>query len=122
LERTDPVFVRAADWLISKQQADGGWGESYMSCLEHRYIGRESQVTMTSWALLALMDILGPGAPSVLRGIEWLRTRVRGDGTVPPEGLNGIYFTTCGLDYHLYRVYFPAMALARYESKVAYGN
>lgn len=70
---------------------------------------------MTSWALLALMDILGADVPSVERGIRWLQGRVRKDGTVPPEGLNAIFFTTCGVDYTHYRVYFPAMALARYE-------
>ena len=47
---------RACKWLVSVQKADGGWGESYESCVLKRYVEHEkSQVVNTAWALLALM-------------------------------------------------------------------
>jgi hypothetical protein len=35
------------------------------------------------------------------------------DGRWPPEAVNGVFFGSAMLDYRLYRVYFPARALAR---------
>src|SRR5205814_2145790 len=69
----DSALVHAAEWLISKQRADGGWGEHYSSCLEGRYVEHsESQVVMTSWALLALMETTMANSFAVSRGIAWL--------------------------------------------------
>ena len=47
---------RACKWLVSIQKSDGGWGESYESCVLKRYVEHEkSQVVNTAWALLSLM-------------------------------------------------------------------
>jgi squalene/oxidosqualene cyclase-like protein len=32
----DPAIMRAAEWLMTKQRADGGWGEHYSGCLPDR--------------------------------------------------------------------------------------
>jgi len=69
---------------------------------------------MTSWALLALLDIVGPDSEAVARGVQWLRTRQNPDGSWPREAVNGVFFGSAMLDYRLYRMYFPAWALARY--------
>jgi lanosterol synthase len=119
---TDSTLTRAADWLISKQQCDGGWGEAFASCSEGRYIERESQAAMTSWAVLALLEALGPKASSVVRGIAWLRARSREDGSFPAEALNGVFFASCGVDYTMYRAYFPLWALSRYEALLRGGD
>jgi cycloartenol synthase len=29
---------RACSFLVDQQQKDGGWGESYLSCVKHRYV------------------------------------------------------------------------------------
>jgi lanosterol synthase len=71
---------------------------------------------MTSWALLALLDVLGAEASPVARGVAWLAARQRPDGSWPPEAVNGVFFGTAMLDYRLYRSYFPAWALARYTA------
>ena len=71
------------------------------------------QVVMTSWAVLALLDLLGPQSEAVLRGLDWLRARQRPDGAWPQEAVTGVFFGTAMLDYRLYRAYFPAWACAR---------
>jgi 2,3-oxidosqualene cyclase len=117
---TDPALQAAARWLIGKQRADGGWGEHYSGCLEGRYVEHEhSQVVMTSWAVLALLDILPPDHPSIRRGVEWLGSRQQDDGDWPRQGVNGVFFGAAMLDYRLYHTYFPAWALARHERLIA---
>jgi lanosterol synthase len=112
----DPALVRAVEWLIAKQRDDGGWGEHYSGCLENRYVEHpESQVVMTSWALLAIMDVIGAKAPSVQRGIVWLRSMQRTDGSWPRQAVNGVFFGSAMLDYRLYCAYFPVWALNRYR-------
>jgi lanosterol synthase len=68
---------------------------------------------MTSWAVLALAEVLGAGDPAVKRGADWLARHQRADGSYPREGVNGVFFGAAMLDYELYRSYFPAWALAR---------
>jgi lanosterol synthase len=116
----DPALAAAARWLVGAQRADGGWGEHHRGALERRYVEhRESQAVMTSWALLALMEILPPGAEPVERGVAWLAARQRPDGGWPPEAVNGVFFGSAMLDYRLYRSYFPAWALARHAALAA---
>jgi lanosterol synthase len=71
---------------------------------------------MTSWALLALMDVVGARGEAVQRGVAWLAGRQQADGSWPPEAVNGVFFGTAMLDYRLYRSYFPAWALARHAA------
>jgi 2,3-oxidosqualene cyclase len=112
--RDDPALIAAARWLVGAQRADGGWGEHHRGSLEGRYVEHpESQAVMTSWALLALMEILPPGADPIERGVAWLMGRQRPDGGWPEEAVNGVFFGSAMLDYRLYRSYFPAWALAR---------
>ena len=111
---SDPTLQRAAAWLTAHQRKDGGWGEHYTGCLEDRYVEHpESQPVMTAWALLALLDIVGPKAPAVERGLAWLRERQRADGSWKATAVNGVFFGSAMLDYRYYKAYFPAWALAR---------
>jgi lanosterol synthase len=116
---SDPALVRAAGWLKGKQRPDGGWGEHYSSCLTGQYVEHpESQAVMTSWALLALLELLPATEPAVTRGIDWLRRHQQGDGSWPQQAVNGVFFGTAMLDYRLYRSYFPAWAMARWASLI----
>jgi 2,3-oxidosqualene cyclase len=117
MPRTDPLLARAVFWLRRAQRLDGGWGEHYSGCLQNRYVEHpQSQVVMTSWALLALLQVLGPSADAVSRGISWLREQQQPDGSWPRQAVNGVFFGTAMLDYRLYHCYFPAWALARHAS------
>ena len=115
---SDPALQSAARWLIGKQRQDGGWGEHYSSCLKGCYVEHgQSQVVMTSWALLALLDILPADNPAIKRGFDWLMAQQLDNGDWPKQAVNGVFFGAAMLDYRLYHIYFPAWALARYLNR-----
>jgi lanosterol synthase len=111
----DPAVARAAKWLLGKQKPDGGWGEHYKSCLDGRYAEhRETQVVMTSWALLALLLCHDASDPRLLAAARFLASVQLPDGGFPQQAQNGVFFGTAMLDYRLYKSYFPVWALGRY--------
>jgi lanosterol synthase len=115
----DPAIERAARWIEEHQKADGGWGEHYSGCLDDRYVEHpESQVIMTSWAVLTLLHAGRARARggAVERGIAFLRAHQRPDGGYPEQAVAGVFFGTAMLHYRLYKAYFPAWALARHAS------
>ena len=104
---------------MTKQRADGGWGEHYSGCLTGRYVEHsQSQVVMTSWALLALMEVLPGNAAAITRGIDFLRSQQTADGGWPAQAVNGVFFGSAMLDYRLYKTYFPVWALARHAVRI----
>ncbi len=116
----DPCLVRAAEWLAAHQRPDGGWGEHHRSALVGESVPHpEGQPTMTAWAVLALLDIVGPDVPAVRRGVDWLTGNQIGEGVWPAGAVNGVFFGTSMLHYELYPQYFPAWALARFNSSRA---
>ena len=115
LARDDHCLERAARWLLAVQRADGGWGEDPRSCHEHSYLQHERSLPeMTSWAVLAAVEILPPGHADVARGIAWLCREQAADGSWPAGQANGVFFETGVLTYRLYPAYFPIWALGRY--------
>ncbi|KAK6268484.1 hypothetical protein QUC31_012644, partial [Theobroma cacao] len=53
------IVRKACQFLLSKQQESGGWGESYLSCpnleYEHLAEGDCSNLVQTSWAMMGLI-------------------------------------------------------------------
>jgi squalene-hopene/tetraprenyl-beta-curcumene cyclase len=105
---------RAVTWLESHQNHDGGWGEDCRSYDDPAWIGRgESTASQTAWALLAL-HAAGERSPAVDRGLGWLVARQRPDGNWDEPQYTGTGFPSdFYINYHLYRLVFPIMALGR---------
>jgi squalene-hopene/tetraprenyl-beta-curcumene cyclase len=112
---TDPRMRRAGAWLKAHQNADGGWGEDCRSYVDPARIGRgESTASQTAWALLALHALGETQSLSVARGIKWLCATQRSDGTWDEAQYTGTGFPgDFYINYHLYRLVFPVMALGR---------
>ena len=112
---------RGADWLVSCQNPDGGWGETCASYKNPRLKGiGVSTASQTAWALIGLIAAGSTTRYSadaaITQGVEYLLQTQGSDGTWHED-----YFTGTGfpghfyLKYHLYQQYFPLQALARYR-------
>jgi squalene-hopene/tetraprenyl-beta-curcumene cyclase len=121
----EPAIVNAAEWIRMVQNADGGWGEtcgSYDDAAQ-RGIG-PSTPSQTAWAVLGLLAAGDTRSDSVAKGIRWLISKQTPSGTwdESADGRNGeAIYTGTGfprvfyLAYHLYRDYFPLLALTTYK-------
>jgi cycloartenol synthase len=107
-------------FLLSKQNEDGGWGESYLSCLTKEYCPSTSTVVNTAWALIALILARCPDAVAVRRGVEFLVARQTPRGDWPQEGCSGIFNRTCAITYTSYRNVFPLWAIAAYLKEYSF--
>jgi squalene-hopene/tetraprenyl-beta-curcumene cyclase len=117
-DRGQPMVRRAVAWLEKVQQASGGWGESCASYDDPATAGQgPTTASQTAWALLGLIAAGQASSDSVRRGIEYLIETQQPDGNWIEEEFTGTGFPKVFyLRYHLYRLYFPLMALARYHS------
>jgi len=105
---------RAVRWLEQHQNADGGWGEDARSYDDPEWIGRgPSTASQTAWALLAL-HAAGESSVAVDRGVDWLVATQLPEGTWDEPQYTGTGFPSdFYINYHLYRLVFPIMALGR---------
>ena len=116
---SDPMMRKAVDWLVSIQNADGGWGEDGKSYrLDYRGLEEApSTASQTAWSLLALMAAGEVGNPSVARGVAYLmktqgRDNLWDEARYTATGFPRVFY----LRYHGYPKFFPVWALARYRN------
>lgn len=125
ISNLEPSIQQAAEWVRMVQNPDGGWGETAGAYddPDQRGVG-PSTPSQTAWALLGLLAAGDTRSDSVAKGVRWLIDRQHADGSwdelVP--GRNGeSYYTGTGfprvfyLGYHLYKQYFPLLALTTYK-------
>ena len=119
VDHQDPMMRKAVDWLVSIQNADGGWGEDAVS-YRLDYKGFESTPTtasQTAWALLALMAAGEVENPAVRRGVEYLKSTQTEKGLWDEQRYTATGFPRVFyLRYHGYAKFFPLWALARYRN------
>ena len=133
--------ARACEWIVARQQANGGWGESCASYMDLASAGRgATTASQTAWALMALLAANRPeDARSIERGLAFL-VETQAGGTWEELHYTGTGFPGYGvgqtikltdpnlpmklfqgpelsrafmLRYGMYRHYFPLMALGR---------
>ncbi|KAF8597566.1 terpene synthase [Ceratobasidium sp. AG-I] len=105
---------RACQFLLSKQKEDGGWGESYLSCVKGVYLQHEmSQVVQTSWAALALMYAEYPHREPIERAVRLVMNRQLSNGSWAQEAIEGIFNKTCAISYPNFKFSFTIWMLGR---------
>jgi squalene-hopene/tetraprenyl-beta-curcumene cyclase len=113
----EPQIQQAAEWLRMVQNTDGGWGESCASYDDPALRGvGVSTASQTAWAVLGLLAAGDTRSDSVAKGIRWLLERQRPDGSWHEDEYTGTGFPRVFyLSYHMYRNYFPLLALTTYN-------
>ena len=116
----DPLMVAGAQWLIAHQQPAGGWGESCESYADPALRGQgPATASQTAWAVLGLLAAGRRDDPATLRGIRYLLSQQNEDGTWAETEFTGTGFPRVFyLRYHLYPVYFPLLALAKWRTSI----
>jgi len=128
-DRHDPRVRRAAEWVRRVQHADGGWGETCGTYDDPSTRGQgPSSPSQTAWGVLALLAAGDHTSEAVGRGVQWLLANQTTEGTWDESfgtgaGRQALYTATgfprvFYLAYHLYRHYFPLLALSDYRRAV----
>jgi squalene-hopene/tetraprenyl-beta-curcumene cyclase len=145
---TEPVR-RTVGWIVDHQNSDGGWGESCMSYVDPDARGRgPSTPSQTAWALLALIAAGDGSEEAAERGVRHLVETQQNGGSWDEAYFTGTGFPGYGvgqrpertpesddpryqseelsggfmINYHMYRSYWPLMALGRYRTFVEGGR
>ena len=136
-----PYVRLAVDWLLAHQNDDGGWGECCGSYVDWSLRGvGTSTASQTAWALLALISAGEADSPACHNGVKYLLDIQQTDGSwdepyftgtgfpgyrvgQPPKGMpkpgeadyQGLDMPAgFMINYHLYRNYWPLLALGRF--------
>jgi len=115
------VLQKLCQFLVKQQLADGGWGESYLSCVDKEYRSlKRSQVINTAWSLLALLkcDYHLIDRKPIDAAIKFLISSQESNGDFPQQEISGVFNNNCMITYTNYRNIFPIWALGRYVSKL----
>jgi squalene-hopene/tetraprenyl-beta-curcumene cyclase len=122
IPKSDPLYAKAANWLKSVQNSDGGWGESNKSYYEEDLSNHYSTSTafQTAWAVIALCVAGAAQSAEVKNGINFLLRKQHLDGVWHDESFTAPGFPKVFyLKYHGYDKFFPLWALARYRNELA---
>jgi squalene-hopene/tetraprenyl-beta-curcumene cyclase len=109
-------ILRGRDWLESCQNSNGGWGETCETYDNPATKGiGESTASQTAWAVMALCACGDFDRASIQRGLRFLLSSQKPDGSWDEEQITGTGFPRVFyLKYDMYRQNFPLLALATY--------
>ena len=124
IDNHEPYVQQAAEWIRMVQNPDGGWGETCDSYDDPNAKGiGPSTPSQTAWAVMGLMAANDTRSDSVARGIAYLLKTQKKDGSWDEPWYTGTGFPRVFyLMYHLYREYFPLIALTTYKKVLGEKN
>jgi lanosterol synthase len=73
-----------------------------------------SQVVMTAWALIGLMNAKYPNLEPIKKGIKLLMERQQPNGEWKQEAIEGVFNKTAMISYPNYKFVFPLKALGMF--------
>ncbi len=113
----EPYVQQAAEWIRMVQNPDGGWGETCGSYDDPNTKGiGPSTPSQTAWAVMGLLAANDTRSDSVAKGIAYLLKTQKKDGSWDEPWYTGTGFPRVFyLMYHMYRQYFPLIALTTYK-------
>jgi squalene-hopene/tetraprenyl-beta-curcumene cyclase len=120
VDQNEPMVQSAAEWLRMVQNADGGWGETCGSYDDPNTKGiGPSTPSQSAWGLMGLLAAGDTRSESVHKGVAYLLSTQRADGPLKGSWEEKEYTGTgfprvFYLAYHMYRDYFPLIALSTY--------
>ena len=121
VDHHEPYVQSGAEWLRMVQNPDGGWGESCASYDDANVKGvGQSTPSQTAWAVMGLLAANDTRSDCVARGIAYLLRSQKKDGSWEENQYTGTGFPRVFyLLYHMYRQYFPLIALTTYKKVLA---
>ncbi|MBE1447119.1 squalene--hopene cyclase [Paenibacillus sp. OAS669] len=113
-----PAIERSVRWMLSIQNADGGWGESCYSDIQRKYVPlKHSTPSQTAWALDMLIDTHDRPNEAIDRGvrclIELLHTSDWRSAYPTGSGFPGSVY----VNYHSENWIWPLSTLSKYRRK-----
>ncbi len=120
----EPYVQQAAEWIRMVQNPDGGWGETCGSYDDPNTKGiGPSTPSQTAWAVMGLLAANDTRSESVAKGVAYLLKTQKPDGSWDEAWYTGTGFPRVFyLMYHLYRQYFPLIALTTYKKVIIEKN
>lgn len=112
---------KSCEFLLSKQQSTGGWGESYLSIETEEYVDSgSSHAVATAWAMLALIYA---GQAEIYpvplyRAAKLLMNMQLDSGEFPQQEHMGCANSAFFFNYPNYRNIFPIMALGEFRRRL----
>jgi squalene-hopene/tetraprenyl-beta-curcumene cyclase len=116
----DPMVKNAVNWLLSKQNQDGGFGESTLSYSKKEWEGvGVSTPSQTAWAIMGLLKYLPANHPTIQDAVQFLISNFKKNGTFIDRSVTGTGHPNAAyIVYPAYAKAFPLMAFARYLDKM----
>ena len=95
---------------------------NHQACEQGKWVDHPtgSQVVMTAWACIALLEAHYPDPKPIERGLKLIMSRQQPNGEWLQEAIEGVFNKSCMISYPNYKFIFPIKALGMFAKK--YGD